>query len=125
MPNLEFLKLPWEIQVALASGYAAYILAYIGLRERQRAIDIAFISLVFSLIASLMLWLLASHGPIISSIAAFLASIIAGLFWRKFDRFFIFSILRRATITGQTTSHPLLRAYVTIRATVLRKYPFN
>jgi hypothetical protein len=93
------LNLSWEIQAALASGYAAYAIAYTGLRDRQRPIDIAFISLAFSLVATAVLWLLGSFGPIISCIAAFLTTVGAGLVWRKFCRPLIFPILRELNIT--------------------------
>ena len=48
----DLLKLLWDLQVPLAGGYAAYVLAYTGLRDRQKTVDVAFISLVFSLIAT-------------------------------------------------------------------------
>jgi hypothetical protein len=99
MPDLEFLKQPWEIQVMLASGYASYLAAYTGLRDRQRAIDVAFVSLAFGLVATLVLWLLISTGPIISSAAAFVASLVVGLAWRKFGRPLAFATLRAMNIT--------------------------
>jgi hypothetical protein len=98
-PDLEFLKLPWEIQGALASGYAAYAVAYTGLRDRQRPIDIAFISLVFSVPATLVFWLLASKGPSISIPAAFVAAVGTGIVWRRFIRRLVFSILKKLDVT--------------------------
>jgi hypothetical protein len=99
MPNLELLKLPWEIQIALASGYAAYAVAYTGLHDRQRTVDVTFISLVFSLIATLVLWLMASEGLVISGIVAFVISLLAGIVWRQIGRPFVFSALKWADIT--------------------------
>lgn len=32
----KLLSLPWQIQVSLGSGYAAYMLAYAGIREHPR-----------------------------------------------------------------------------------------
>jgi hypothetical protein len=75
-------NLPWQIQVALASGYAGYLLAYIGMRDDHRSIDTAFVTLVFSLIASGMLWLLAFSNPVVASASAFIATCIAALVWR-------------------------------------------
>jgi len=53
------LNLPWNIQIALASGYAAYLLGYRGVRAAHKAIDIAFITLVFGLVATGVIVLLA------------------------------------------------------------------
>jgi hypothetical protein len=99
MSELEFLKLPWEIQGALASGYAAYAVAYTGLRDRQRPIDIAFLSLVFSVPAMLAFWLLASRGLAISIPAAFVASIVTGIIWRRAIRPLVFQILKKFDVT--------------------------
>jgi hypothetical protein len=65
----------------LASGYAAYVLAYTGLRDRQKTVDIAFISLVFSLIATFVLTLSAKRdiGPVNASRLAFAATVVAGV----------------------------------------------
>jgi hypothetical protein len=110
--DIEVLKLPWEIQVALASGYAAYVLAYTGLRDRQRTIDVAFISLVFSLIATLVLWLLVSTGPVISSAAAFVVSLTSGIIWRKIGRPFVFFSLRKANVTWSNDDPSALASIV-------------
>jgi hypothetical protein len=97
--NYDFLGQLWEIQVALASGYAAYAIAYTGLRGRQKTIDIVSISFVFSLIPTFVLWWLVSEGPVISSAAAFFISIVAGIIWRKLIRPFVFPILKQLNVT--------------------------
>jgi hypothetical protein len=99
MADLDFLKLPWEIQVALASGYAAYALAYTGLRDRQRTIDIAFLSLVFSVPATIIFAVLASKPPTITIPLAFAAAFAVALVWRKFLRPFVFPILKKYDVT--------------------------
>ncbi len=99
MTELDFLKLPWEIQVALASGYAAYALAYTGLRDRQRTIDTAFLSLVFSVPATIVFSLLASKPPYFTIPLAFVIAFAVALMWRKFIRPFVFPILRRFNVT--------------------------
>lgn len=99
MSELEFLKLPWEIQGALASGYAAYAIAYTGLRERQKPVDIAFLSLVFSVPATLTFGWLASRGPTISIPAAFIVAVGTAIIWRKFIRPFAFPLLKKLNIT--------------------------
>ncbi len=100
MNQYELLKLPWEIQLSLASGYAAYVVAYTGLRDRQRTIDIAFISLVFSVVATSILALTTGVlGPLASSALAFVGSVIAGVAWRKLGRGLVLSALRKADVT--------------------------
>jgi hypothetical protein len=101
MSTEDLLKLPWDIQVPLASGYAAYVIAYTGLRDRQKTVDIAFISLVFSLIATFVLTLAAKRdiGPINASMLAFAATVVAGALWRKLGRPFLGWFLRAANIT--------------------------
>jgi len=97
--DLSFLKLPWEIQVALASGYAAYALAYTGLRDRQRTIDIAFLSLVFSVPATMIFGEMASKSPMITIPLAFIAAFGVALIWRRFLRPLVFPILQKFDIT--------------------------
>jgi hypothetical protein len=86
MQNLEVLRLPWEIQTALASGYAAYMLAYTGIRMRHGALDAAFLTLVFSLIATLALTATARFGPLLSAPSAFVTTCLTGFVWRRWVR---------------------------------------
>jgi hypothetical protein len=97
----DLLKLPWDLQVPLASGYAAYVLAYTGLRDRQKTVDVAFISLVFSLIATAVLALAAKRGiePIKASALAFGVTVISGAIWRRIGRPLVAWSLRAANIT--------------------------
>lgn len=98
--NPEVLKqLPVEIQVALASGYAAYVVAYTGLRDRHRPVEIVFISLVFSLVASFAFWLFAPYGPVISYAAGLVGSIACGVIWRKLGRPTVAFLLRQGDVT--------------------------
>jgi hypothetical protein len=101
MTTEDLLKLPWDLQVPLASGYAAYVLAYTGLRDRQKTVDIAFISLVFSLIATFVLALAAKRGigPINASMLAFGATVAAGVLWRKIGRPMVSWTLRATNVT--------------------------
>jgi hypothetical protein len=97
----DLLKLPWDLQVPLASGYAAYVLAYTGLRDRQKTVDVAFISLVFSLIATGILVVSAKRGiePIKAGALAFAVTVISGALWRKLGRPAVSWSLRAANIT--------------------------
>lgn len=80
--SADILNLPWQIQVALASGYAAYLLAYVGIRDHHKPIDTAFIGLIFSLVASGMLKLMDPYSDLIAGAAAFTATLLCGLLWR-------------------------------------------
>jgi hypothetical protein len=101
MSTEDLLKLPWDLQVPLASGYAAYVLAYTGLRDRQKTVDVAFISLVFSLIATGILAVAATRGiePIKASAMAFGVTVISGALWRKLGRPVVSWSLRATNIT--------------------------
>lgn len=97
--NAELLNLPWQIQVSLGSGYAAYVLAYIGLRDRHRPIDTALITLAFGLIATAVLFLVGEEKPGWGSVGAFAACCISGMAWRKLGRPFIRGIVRSLDIS--------------------------
>lgn len=101
MSTEDLLKLPWDVQLPLASGYAAYVLAYTGLRDRQKTVDVAFISLVFSLIATAVLAVATKHevDPIKASAMAFGITVLSGVLWRKLGRPFVSWSLRAANIT--------------------------
>jgi hypothetical protein len=121
-----FLNLSVGIQTAIVGGYLAYVIAYMGLRDRHRPIDVAFISLVFSLIATAVLWLLSSYGPVISIPSALVATIIAGLIWRRFLHPFLFLILRHFDVTWSNDDPSALatilddrRSYITQIAVLL------
>jgi hypothetical protein len=113
--NPDLMKLPWQIQAALASGYATYALSYIGLRDQQRPIDVAFLSLVFSVPATLIFWLLAPKGPFLLIPIAFVASIGSGIIWRRFIRPFVFPILRKLDVTWSNDDPSALATIVNNR----------
>lgn len=82
MPT-DILALSWKVQVALASGYAAYIISYRGIRGHHSAQDTVFLALVFSLIASAELWLTRLLSPLVAGFCAFLLSVAVGVLWRR------------------------------------------
>lgn len=89
----ELLDLPVAIQLSLASGYAAYHFAYVGIRDHHKTIDVAFITLAFGLIATAVFSSAIAFekymefegifGSLIAGLAAFLAASLAGVIWRK------------------------------------------
>lgn len=84
--NSGFFELSLSLQVALASGYLAYITAYAGLRRGHATQDAVFISLVFSVIALLSFELFPIEQTYIRSAAACAAALLSGIIWRKAGR---------------------------------------
>jgi len=93
MPT-DILSLSWKVQVALASGYAAYMISYRGIRGHHSAHDTVFLTLVFSLIASAELWLTRSFSPLIAGVCAFVLSVSGGLLWRRHGMEMLMNLLR-------------------------------
>lgn len=98
MPT-DVLALSWAVQIALASGYAAYIIAYRGIRSHHSAQDTAFSVLVFSLITSGVLWLMREQSPVFGSMVAFTLSIAAAALWRSLGGPVLTWILRKLKVT--------------------------
>lgn len=103
MPT-DLLALSWKVQVALASGYAAYIVSYRGIRAHHSAQDVVFLSLVFSLIASAELWLMRSSTPVVAGLFAFLLSVSVGILWRRRGRQILTDMLRGPNTTWSDDS---------------------
>jgi len=100
-------ELPWQVQLALAAGYIGYCVAYAGRRQWQSSLDVAMISLVFSVPASSALYLLSQYSPMIAGSSAALSSVLSGVIWRAFgyDVWFVLQRkLRLSTSTGQQST---------------------
>jgi hypothetical protein len=81
--NPEILKLPVQIQIALASGYAAYMVSTYGARGHHSATDTAFRTLAYGLVASgLMALLPPGENLVIGGGTAFVVTVLVGLLWR-------------------------------------------
>lgn len=78
----ELIKLSWQVQVALGSGYTAYMLAYAGIRQHHETVDVSFRAIGFGLAASLVLYFNLTGYVIWNSVVAFGATIAFGLAWR-------------------------------------------
>ena len=98
----DLVTLPWQVQLTLASGYAAYALAYVGIRAHHRTIEIAFSTLVFGLAATATFNLLLAYrsGPqAVAMGIAFLLTVYVGLLWRAFGRRLVRASLRLSQIS--------------------------
>lgn len=78
----KILNLPWEIQLALGSGYAAYMLAYLGIREHHKAIDVTFRAIAFGLCTTAVLTLIPPQYGWKRIALAIAAAILSGVLWR-------------------------------------------
>lgn len=78
----KLVNLPWEIQLALASGYAAYMLAYLGIREHHKPTDVTFRTIAFGLCATCVLILMPSSWGLYRTLAAITAALAGGVVWR-------------------------------------------
>lgn len=97
--NEKLLTLPWEIQVALGSGYAAYILAYVGIRDHHKGVDTAFRAIAFGLIATITFALVPRSWPIVRVGGAIFATLAGGLVWRWFGIEFVRKSLRHTNLS--------------------------
>lgn len=88
----DLLKLSWQVQVALGSGYVAYMLAYVGIRQHHQATDITFRVVAFGLAASATLYFSPIGSPFWDSAIAFPVTVAIGLAWRYLGM----NLLRRA-----------------------------
>jgi hypothetical protein len=78
----KLLNLPWEIQLALGSGYVAYALAYLGIKDHHKPVDTAFRTIAFGLCATAVLTLIPPSYGAWRVAAAISAAIIGGAIWR-------------------------------------------
>jgi hypothetical protein len=102
----EILNLSWQIQVALASGYIAYLMAFQGIRASHKAADTTLTTLVFSLIASYVLAITSHYiTPLTSAIFSIVCTISVGIAWRVYGRKNLSDLLRAWDISW-TTNDP-------------------
>jgi hypothetical protein len=82
--NTDILNLPFAIQVSLGSGYAAYLLAFSGLRQHHTATDIIFRTIAFGLVATFVMAVCkeADFADLLSAVIAFVVAAFSGALWR-------------------------------------------
>jgi hypothetical protein len=98
----KLLELQWPTLLLLASGYAAYCVANVGVREHHKATDVAFSTLLFAFISAssyyACLWYF-ELSLVWSSAATFLFAILAGAFWSLFGRRYFEKLLRKSRVS--------------------------
>ena len=99
------LNLPWQIQLSIASGYAAYLLCSVGSRAKHTAVDVTFLTLTFGLIASGVYFVgLRFTNIYASSAAAFVITCSCGALWRRYFSSMLRKILRKTNISWSDDS---------------------
>lgn len=78
----KILSLPWQIQVSLGAGYVAYLLAYAGIRDHHKGIDVPFRAISFGLVATLMLYVTSDLSPVFAILSSSLVTVFSGILWR-------------------------------------------
>lgn len=82
LTDAKWLLATWQLQVALGSGYTAYMIAYTGIRHHHQAIDTTFRTIAFGLVATAVLLGMPNHGKVVVIAAAFGATVLFGITWR-------------------------------------------
>lgn len=110
----ELLNLPAAAQIALASGYAGYMLAFAGHRVHHQTIDIAFNTLVFGLIATAILSALTPFlGLFVAGASAFIGASTAGLIWRRWGHRAFRWVLRKTDVSWSNDDQSALITLMT------------
>ncbi|OJU20639.1 MAG: hypothetical protein BGN95_23620 [Sphingomonas sp. 66-10] len=81
--DTKWLLATWQLQVALGSGYTAYMVAYTGVRAHHQAIDTTFRALAYGLVATAILLVLPVNRPLIVIPVAFVSTVFVGALWRR------------------------------------------
>ncbi len=89
-----FFQLSVELQIALGAGYLGYLTAYLGIRSHHQQIDVAFLTVVFGLVATVTASFVPNDVVFWKALAACVSSISAGVFWRRWGRQSIRSVLK-------------------------------
>lgn len=95
------INLPWQVQLSLASGYAAYLIANVGNRAHHQTVDVAFSTLLFGLCATaiynVIFWIDRDSFAVamVSAVVAFVMTILLGGAWRKWGRPLVRGLLRK------------------------------
>ena len=87
-----FVDIPLSVYIALVSGYLAYKIAYSGISESHKIFDIMMISIIFSSVATLTIFLFNELKSVhkifdidsLRLISASILTLLTSLFWRKY-----------------------------------------
>lgn len=88
-------SLPWQLQLVIASGYCAYLLAYVGIRRAHKPTDVVFASITFGVVAWFTLTMTGRLVLPVQALLAFSSALLAGFVWRRFLRLSLRRLLRK------------------------------
>jgi hypothetical protein len=77
----DLLKVSFALQVAIASGYLAYLIAYAGIRQHHTAADALLKSFVFGVIAT-GIFRIGPPGALPTTVVAAILPLVAAMLWR-------------------------------------------
>lgn len=95
------LDLPWSTLFTLASGYTAYLISNLGLRDHHKPIDVAFSTLVYGLVARIVFDPVIDRGEPqwLASISGFLFALIVAISWNRYGRRIFSLALRKMDVS--------------------------
>lgn len=124
--NPALVNLPWTVLLTLASGYAGYFIAHVGVREHHKTVDVTFGTLVFGFMGafSYELCVRVLETDIFSaSLASFVTAVLVGAVWSRWLRGLMHICLRAS---GVTHSDDLPTAWVSLfRQTSLKTFQLS
>src|SRR3974390_1042861 len=98
----DLMTLPWATLLAIASGYAAYYVANVGIREHHKATDVVFSILVFGFVSAFaynICRIVFGFSLVWSSGITFLFAMLVGAAWSLFGRHYFEKLLRGSRIS--------------------------
>lgn len=93
------LTLTADVQVAFAAGYLGYVVAYAGYRKDHTAVDMVFLTLVFSVPATLVLLVPSPSGLWALAPISIILTILIAAFWRGVARSWWAQCMRASKIS--------------------------
>jgi hypothetical protein len=98
----KLVNLPWATLLTLASGYAAYYVANVGVRDHHKPIDVTFSTLVFGFFSAFVYAICRRQfdsGLLTASLLSFGAALLFGALWSVFGRRALERVLRRSNVS--------------------------
>lgn len=124
--NPALVNLPWAVLLTLASGYAGYFIAHIGVREHHKTVDVTFGTLVFGFLGAFTYELCVrtlQSDVLTASLVGFFTSVLFGAAWSRWLRNLTQRCLRA---TGVTHSDDLPTAWASLfRQTSLKTFQLS
>jgi hypothetical protein len=84
LTDTDWLLATWQLQVAVGSGYTAYMIAYTGIRSHHQSIDTTFRTIAFSVVSTAIMLSLSDVQRTALILIAFGGTVTAGVLWRRF-----------------------------------------